>query len=256
MSQILFDGNTGWSVNYLRDTYVENKNLTYDVVGAGFLRMVDAVIVSRLMKFRDTASLESVHVNASKPIYTLSFIDEHNVRHFVDVDGSNGLLLRSSNTKEPGKGRDYIFAKHEKVQGLMFAMDMNLFSEGNPSFITISRKISVNNVKAADFALPNRSKKLRGFIDTKQMGVHELAHDVYLVGQGSRFSIFVRHEDYFVGGGGLGGIKERLKAVNTHLNADMPIHTQVLPDHHRGHLAGIKDLEEMGSEIIVAPPAY
>jgi len=252
LSEILFDGETGWSINHLRGTHVENKALTTNVVGAGMMRMVDTILAMRLQKHRNTAKLISHGLIAGKPIYTLSFIAGNNRLYYLDIDAASGLILRMSQSENFIDGSVYQFGNHKVVQGFTFATDMNMLVNGKPSFITLSRSIEVNKVNQQVFSIPKDSIKLKGMIDSSTMTVQKLADDVYLAGKGTNFSIFVDAGDYFIGGGGLSGLNKRLEAVNQFLGTDKPIEVQVIPDHHRGHLGAIKDLEDMGSSLVIA----
>jgi len=252
LSQILFDGETGWNINHLRGTHIENKKLQENVVGAGMMRMIDTVVARRLEKYRDTAILVAHGFIAGKPIYTLSFITEDKEQYYIDVDESSDLILRMSQNSEGATGPVYEFSKHTEIQGLTFATHMNMLVNGKPRFITTARNIEVNKMNTNFFSIPDDSIKLKGFIDRSKMSVQQLDDKVYLAGEGTNFSIFVDAGDFYIGGGGLPGIKKRLEAVNKFLGTNKPINVQVIPDHHRGHLGAIKELEDMGSLIVIA----
>lgn len=252
LSEILFDGETGWSINHLRGTHVENKNLGANVVGAGMMRMIDTVLARRLQKHRNTAALVSHSTLLGKPIYTLYFKDENNAQYFLDVDASSGLILTMSRSEDRTAGAVYEFRKHKEMQGLIFATDMNMLVKGKPMFITTSRNIEVNKAEQRPFSIPENSVKLKGMSNNSSMHVQKLANKVYLAGKETSFSIFVDAGDFYVGGGGLSGISERLEAVNQFLGVDKSIKMQVIPDHHRGHLGAIKELNEMGVNMVIA----
>jgi len=252
LSEILFDGETGWSINHLRGTHVENNALTTDVVGAGMMRMVDTILALRLQKHRNTAKLISHGLIAGKSIYTLSFKAGNKRSYYLDIDAASGLILRMSQSENFINGSVYEFGNHKVVQGLTFATDMNMLVKGKPSFITLSRSIEVNKVNQQVFSIPKGSIKLKGMIDSSTMTVQKLADDVYLAGKNTNFSIFVDAGDYLVGGGGLSGLNKRLDAVNQFLGTNKSIEVQVIPDHHRGHLGAIKELEDLGSSIVIA----
>jgi hypothetical protein len=252
LNQILYDGKSGWSINHLRGTHVENKNLNSDTVGAGMMRMIDTALALHLKEQRNTAKIISFRTYVGAPIYTLSFVAKNKKTYFLDVDLSSGFILRMYLTESPIEGTVYEFRKHTKIEGLIFASEMNMLVKGKPRFITISRTIVVNSASKQDFAIPKQSTQLKGMIDRTEMSVQKLANHVYLAGEGGRFSIFVDAGDYFIGGGGSQGLKKRLLAVNRYLGTNKLIKVQVIPDHHRGHLGAIKELEEMGSHIVIA----
>ena len=252
LSETLFDGQTGWSINHLRGTYVENKSLTAEVVGAGMMRMVDTVLALRLAKNRHSAEFITHFTLAGKAVTSLSFESANKEKYFVHVETSTGLIIRMSRNSDFKTGPLYEFGNHKKIHGLTFAADMNMLVNGEPSFITTSRSFTVNTIYQQAFMLPKDFTQLKGFIDSSKMTVNKLAEKVYLVGEGTRFSIFVDAGEYYIGGGGLGDITKRLVAINESLGVDKPIKVQVIPDHHRGHLGAVKELEEMGSRLVVA----
>ncbi|WDE08518.1 hypothetical protein SG34_031850 [Thalassomonas viridans] len=253
LSQILFDGKTGWSINHLRGTHVENSALTADVVGANMMQMIDTILARRLERHRDSVKLISRNSVTGKPIHTLSFVAEKNNQYFLDIDASSGLILRMSKDNDRTTGRVYEYGKHKQIQGLTFATDMNMLVKGKPSFITLSRTIEVNKVNQQSFSIPKASTRLKGLIERSKMSVHQLADRVYLAGEGNNFSIFIDAGDFYIGAGGLPGLKKRLEAVNNYVGSKKPIKEQVIPDHHRGHLGAIKELEEMGASVVIAP---
>ena len=253
LSEILFDGNTGWSINHLRGTHVENKSLGANVVGSGMQKMLDTILVLRLLKQRDTATIFAKAIIEGELTYTLMFKDESKQQYFIDIDTSSNLILRMSQKADRTTGTVYEFGKHTQLQGLTFATDMNMLVNGSPRFITTSRKIEVNNVDQHSFSIPTESIKLKGMLNNAQMQVKKLANNVYLVGENTRFSIFVDTGDFYIGGGGLSGMKKRLHALNKFLGTNKSIKVQVIPDHHRGHLGAIKELEEMGAHLVIAP---
>lgn len=252
LSQILYDGETGWNINHLRGTHIENKNLTANVVGAGMMRMIDTILAWRLEKHRDTATLMTHGAIGEEPIYTLSFSAGENEQYFLDVDAASGLILKMSKNSDRTTGPVYEFGKHKAVQGLTIATDINMLVNGKSRFITTSRSIEVNQTDQKLLSIPEDSIRLKGFIDRSKMSVQKLADKVYLAGKGANFSIFVDAGEFYIGGGGLSGIKKRLEAVNKFVGANKPIKIQVIPDHHRGHLGAIKELKEMGSSIAIA----
>mgnify|MGYP003875803947 FL=1 len=253
LSEILYDGQTSWRINHLRGTHVEDPVLKPSVVGAGMMKMIDTVMAQRLAAHRDSVELVSHNVFAGKSTYTLSFMAEKSEPYFIDVDAISGFILRMSKSLSRTTGTVYHYGKHKRVEGLAFATDMNMLVKGKPRFITLSRRIEVNTTNQQSFLIPKKSIKLKGFIDSSKMIVNKLADKVYLAGKGSNFSIFVDTGHYFIGAGGLPGITNRLAALNEYLGTNYALKKQVIPDHHRGHLGALKELQQMGTSIIIAP---
>jgi len=252
LSQILFDGSTGWSINHLRGTHVENPSLTADRVGSGMLKMIDTVLALWLYQNRASASWHAEKLVAGKSVSTLAFETKNKEQYFLDIEVSTGLILRMSRSLDSSSGPVYEFSQHTKVQDLTFATDMNMLIDGKPRFVTTQRDIEINSLEPDAFSIPDKSVKLKGMLNPDIMQVQKLAEKVYLAGKGRNFSIFVDAGYYWVGAGGLTGITQRLTAVNQYLNVEKSLHMQILPDHHRGHLGALPELIELGSQLVFA----
>lgn len=249
----LFDGKSGWNINYLRASHVKNSSVSTNTVGAGMMKMIDTVLVRRLAENRDSAQIVSRKNRLGQPVYTLTFTSNDNNQYAVEIDAPRGLLLSMLLGESRNTGRFYKFSQHKKQNGVTFAHNMDMFTAGEPRFVTTSRKVKVNKLNAQTFALPKASKQLQGLTNNSMMTVKQLADGVYIVGEQTRFSIFVDVGDHYVGAGGLRGIDKRLSALNKHLNKQNQIKVQIIPDHHRGHLGALSELAEMNTGILIAP---
>lgn len=249
----LFDGQSGWNINYLRGSHVKNNNVSTNTVGAGMMKMIDTLLVRQLAIHRDNAHIISTKNLLGQPIYALTFTAHDNKQYILETDASSGLVLSMLIGKSPNTGRLYQFSQHKKQEGITFAHNMDMFIAGEPRFVTTARSVKINQLTSQAFVLPKKSKQLQGLTNNSTMTVKQLADDVYLVGEQTRFSIFVDAGEYYVGAGGLGGIDKRLSALNKHLNKQNQIKVQVIPDHHRGHLGALAKLAEMNTPVLIAP---
>ncbi|NVJ98613.1 MAG: hypothetical protein HWE25_10700 [Alphaproteobacteria bacterium] len=245
LGQIMFDGEKGWSVNHLRGSHVRRDDLNGDNVGAGMMRLLDATVVRSLFENRNSAALKEDVQYRGVPHYQLTFATEKGPEQLLYIDKSSGLVSKMI------RGRAvYEFADHVFTDGIAYARDTNFLASGQPRLVTTSRSIQVNaNVEDA-FSVPKATKALEGMRDTSSMDVVSPAKGVYLAGKGFSASIFVDAGDYFVGAGGMGGIKDRLSAVQEMSGSDKPLRYQVIPEHHPGHNRGAKDIADLGAIFV------
>lgn len=245
LGQIMFDGEQGWSINFLRGSHVERDDLTGSTVGAGMMRLLDTTVVLDLHKKRSDSEWGGT-VDYNGAPHDVITVGTGRSQYKAFVNSKTHLLTKMQ------RGRaDYFYSGHLVNDGITYASDTNFLAGGQPRLLTLSRQIHVNPDVRSAFDFPAGSKKLKGMIDTAKMSVTRVAADSYLVGRGRAFSLFVDAGNHFVVTGGLPGTKARLEALNKELGTDKPIGYAILPEHHQSHLRGIDELAELGAAFVV-----
>jgi CubicO group peptidase (beta-lactamase class C family) len=245
LGQIMFDGKNGWSINYLRGSYVLRPDLNGQNVGAGMMRLLDTVVARQLIEARNSAKIEGEVLFLSRRHYKLSFENTRGRRSLLFIDQNSNLISKLVQSKTT----QYVYSEHRKTDGITYANDTNVFSNGSPTTVTLSRQIQVDvNVNDA-FSIPAKAKKLEGMQDTSAMQINKLGTNTYVVGQGFSASMFVDAGTYYIGAGGVGGIKERYQALNEFLGIQKPLKYQVLPE-HRVHLEGVNGIADLGATFV------
>ena len=150
----------------------------------------------------------------------------------------------------PGKSFNYHYSDWRKTQGVSYAADGYLSSEGKPVDIAVSRSVEINPDVSSAFKVPQDYKPEAPGLDRSQMTVKQLADDVYLAGSNWGFSIFYHHDDYFVAAGGYRGLSQRFEAVKKFAKVDKPLKYLVVSHHHNDHLAGMKEAAQLGVQFI------
>ncbi|XOV78075.1 MAG: hypothetical protein ACFHVJ_14135 [Aestuariibacter sp.] len=246
LGQIMFDGTSGWSINYLRGSHVMREDLTHKRVGAGMMRLLDTTLVRLLTDAVDTANYEGQTTLLGRVHDKLSFKINGSVDVTLYIDNTTGLITQMERTN----GVHYVYSEHRIKDGITYASDTNQFRHGRPATITLSREIEVNPDVSKAFILPKDTKPLEGMRDVSKMQVKTIGEDVYLVGKGVRSSIFVDTGDYFIAAGSLSGFEARMKAVNEKIGAEKSVRYFVVPEHHPGHMGDIKKIATMGVQFV------
>lgn len=246
LGKIMFDGKQGWSVNFLRGSYVERDDLTGKNVGAGMMRLLDTTMVRELNMQRTNSTLGDQQDINGKAHAVIEVKPEGAAAYslFIDLETHMVTKLR--------RGRaTYYYADHRLKDGIRYAADTNYMVDGQPRLMTLSRTISVNQDVEPAFGIPADAKKLKGMMDNSKMSVRQLSEHSYMVGKGFAFSLFVDAGDHFVAAGGLPGTKARLEALNAALGTDKPLRYVVLPEHQGSHLGGIDEIADLGATFVV-----
>lgn len=245
LGQIMFDGENGWSVNHLRGSHVRRDDLTGDNVGSGMLRLLDATVVRNLWDSRSAAILKGEVEYLGVPHYRLGFTAAKGPEQVLYINKATGLVSKMV------RGRSvYEYSGHKSVGGVVYASDTNLFSAGEPRMVTLSRSLSINADVEGTFTPPESTYALEGMRDRSSMTVVSPADGVYLAGKGNSASIFVDAGDYFIGAGGLGGIKDRLTAVQAASSSSKQLKYQVIPEYHSSHNSGLDEIAELGASFV------
>ncbi|WP_199610893.1 hypothetical protein [Flocculibacter collagenilyticus] len=245
LSEIMFDGKTGWSINYLRGSHVIRPDLNQNNVGAGMMRLLDTTVVRSLLDSKSTAMYEGTTTLSTQAHDKLSFKISGKTKVTLYVNKATGLI---SQMHLPNSTK-YIYSEYRKTNGVTYASDTNQFRNEQAVMMTLSRSIEVNPNVATAFTLPNATKPLEGMRDNSKMTVTELSDGVYIAGLGNRSSLFVDAGNHFIGAGTLPGFKERLQAVNNKIKADKPAKYVIVPE-HQGHMGGINEAAAMGADFV------
>ena len=245
LGQIIFDGNNGWSINYLRGSHVLRPDLNHNNVGVGMMRLLDTTVVRSLISDLDTVKFHGKNKLFGREHYQLSFKMNGLSDVTIDVDSITGLISQLALKN----GTHYVYSDYRKTDRITYAADTNQFSSGKVVTVTLSREIDANPEISKAFDLPKSTKALEGMQDNSKMVVKQLGNGVYLAGLGNRSSLFVDAGDYFVAVGSLPGFKERLASVNNELGTDKSVKYVVISE-HQGHMSGVKEIAALGVSFV------
>lgn len=244
LDQIMFDGEKGWSINFLRGSHVLRPDLNQNNVGSGMMRLLDTTIALALHKSRKTIKLLEEDEIDLETYQKVAFKVGGATDVTVWVHQASGLIGRLV------RGRTkYSYSEYRKIGDITYASSTDMYAGGKPSLLTLSRKIEINPEIETAFDLPENTKELEGMQDTTEMTVNQVSEGVFLVGKGFSSSMFVDAGDHYIGAGGMGDFKERLDALNEHIGTQKNVKFQVLPE-FQGHLGGINELVEHGVTFV------
>ena len=247
----LFDGKQGYRINHTPKTVIENNGLTYLNVDRNHLNGFDIALVLLLQQNRKNVSYAGEISYLGKPHDKLKFTPEGQREYTVFVDQQSGYIAKMTQPHWlPGKYFVYHYGDWRKTQGVSYAADSYLTSEGKPSDVTLSQIVEVNPDVAADFNVPAGYKPEAAGLDMSKMAVKQLADNVYFAGSNWGFSLFYHNDDYFVAAGGYRGLTKRFEAVKAYAKVDKPLKYQVVSHHHNDHLAGMQEAAELGATFV------
>ncbi len=245
LTQIMYDGVNGWSINHLRGSHVIRNDLNQNNVGAGMMRLLDTTVVRSLLDARDTATYQGQESFLGKMHEKLSFKINGTTQVTIFIDSKTGLVSKLTRPN----GTHYLYSGHRKRNGVAYASDTNQLNQGKAAVVTLSRTIEINPDVSDAFVLPETTKALKGMRDNSKMVVREIGNDTYLAGLGNRSSLFVDGGDHFVAVGSLNGFEKRLQAVNEKLGTNKPVKYLVVPE-HQGHFGDIDKIAAMGTDFV------
>ncbi len=174
LGQIMYDGNEGWSINYLRGSHVRRPDLNQNNVGAGMMRLLDTTVVRSLLDAKDTANFQGEVRFLGRAHEKLNFKINGTTDVTLYVDTATGLISQMTRPN----GTQYIYAEYRKSGNVTYASDTNQFRNGQAVMVTLSRTIEVNPDVTNVFDLPKTTKALDGMQDTSKMVVKQLGENV------------------------------------------------------------------------------
>ena len=87
-------------------------------------------------------------------------------------------------------------------------------------------------------------------LETSETLANKLSGDVYHIGQGSGFSLFVDTGNGIVAAGGYPGLSQRLQRFREETGSHQPLAYQVVTHHHQDHLGGIGEALDLGARLV------
>ena len=185
------DGENAQAVNYQAGSYGDANNADPYAFAGGSMRTSDTVLVYELYKAKEDAKLldDKPYMNRPHHILTMPFPLSADLTLYVDAETS--LISKMTRNNPQFGDLDYVFAGHEKRDGIYYATEMNFFIAGVPNLLSTHRDASFNfDVPENAFSIPQGLTQESDRIDTSQMLVNKISDRVFHIGQGGGFSVF------------------------------------------------------------------
>jgi glyoxylase-like metal-dependent hydrolase (beta-lactamase superfamily II) len=253
---VIVNGEDAWNVNLQTMRYGEAASGDPYTFGGGVMRTTDTLLARELDKARKTAEYlgETEWMNRTHAMVKMPFPQSPELTLYIDSE--SGLITRMSRDN-PALGRlDYLYEKHEPIDGLVAATRVNFVVAGSPNLIGAGREIRFNRaLSPVTFQLPAGVEPEAERIDQTQLIVNRLADNVYHIGQNGGYSIFVDTGKEVIGCGGYPGLAQRLDTFREKTGSHRPLRYQVVTHHHQDHLGGIDEALDLGATLVTVPDA-
>ncbi len=239
------------AINYTPGTYQPGAGADYYAAFGAVIRVTDTLLAYELSKQTENVEYKGASTYLGRPHEMITFTMPSSPPVTLHVDAETGLI--SKMTRATGFGAlTYQFRDHKAANGVGYASNFEFFVGPDVNILTLSREVSVNNVRANLFEIDRGISEEGARVDTSEMTVDEIADGVYLAGTGNAYTAFVDAGDHIIGVGGYAGLTDRFTAYKEAAGHDKPLRYQIVTHHHTDHLGGMADAFALGA-IFIAP---
>jgi len=245
------DGETATTINYQAGTYGSAAQADVYALGGGPMRTSDPILAYELNKARDTAEHmgEASYMNRTHELISMPFPSSPDLTLWVDQE--TGLISKMTRMNPQFGQLDYVFKDRTEDNGIPYAISTNFFIAGKPNLITVRNENTFNrSFPDSLFEVPDGLSEEGERIDTSEMNATELSDNVYHVGQGGTFSIFINSPAGLIAAGGSAGFAQRLDHYRNETGNYQPLSYQVVTHHHSDHVAGLADAVAAGATLV------
>lgn len=245
------DGEEAQTINYKMGSYGDANNADPYAFAGGTMRTSDTVLVYELSKVKQDAKLldDERYMNRTHHILTMPFPLSSELKLYIDAQ--TFLISKMTRNIPPFGDLDYVFAQHEKRNGIYYATQMNFVFAGVPNLISIHRDATFNFAMPADtFSIPQNFTQEPDRIDTSEMLVNKISDRVFHIGQGGGFSIFMDTNTGIVAAGGYAALTGRFARFKQESKNYKPLAYQVVTHHHNDHIGGMGEAIRLGARLV------
>jgi len=245
------DGEKAQTINYQLGTHGDANSADPYAFAGGTMRTSDAVLVYELSKVKEEAKLlqDEHYMNRAHRVLTMPFPLSADLKLYVDAQT---FLISKMTRNNPQFGDlDYVFAQHQKRDGIYYATQMNFFIAGVPNLISTHRDAAFNfSVPLDTFSIPQDFTQESDRIDTSEMLVNKISDRVFHIGQDGGFSIFMDTNTGIVAAGGYAALTARFARFKQESKNYKPLAYQVVTHHHNDHIGGMGEAISLGARLV------
>jgi glyoxylase-like metal-dependent hydrolase (beta-lactamase superfamily II) len=256
----LFVDGKGYVIDHGMQQYQSSKRVNYNNVDLGFSQMLDPMIIRQLDKDRNKAHWADTAYIEGQAHDVLTVHADTKQEYSLYLNKNNGYLTRM--LKKQGKLiRSYDFIEHRQTQGITWAKQMLVSTAKLPIYHTKARQLVFNSVEKNQFDLPSGYKtrpKMQG-VDMSTLTIRQLAKDVYFVGQGWGYTLFIDAGDHYISAGSWGeennspAWQQGLELLRKTTGDNKPIAQHLVSHHHTDHMSGLNDALKQGAKLLIHP---
>ncbi len=244
-------GEKAWNLNYQANTYGVAQNADIYVIAGGSMRTNDAVLAYELSKSKDKAkySGEVDYMNRLHEKIEIPFPSSQDLTLYIDKE--THLISRMTRMNPQLGLLDYVFSDMSEHNGIKYALKTDFFIAGVANLITTSNESQFNiDIAPSEFEIPSDMIEEGERTDTSEMEAFRFSDDVYHVGQGGGFSIFINTPEGIIAAGGYPGLVDRLNLFRSKSGNHKRLKYQIVTHHHQDHLGGINEAVDLGANIV------
>ena len=256
----LFIGGKGYVVDHGLQQYRLVKGINYDNADVGFSQLLDPLIIRQLATDRDNSQWKDTAYIQGQAHDVLTVNAGTKQEYTVYLNQKNGYLTRMLK-KRGQQTRSYDFMDHQQTQGITWAKQMFVSTAEQAIYHTDSRKLSFNSVKDDQFDIPSgyKPQTKKQFFDVSQLTIRQLAKDVYFVGQGWGYTLFIDAGDHYISAGAWGqennsqAWQQGLNLLRKTTGNNKPVTQHLVSHHHNDHMSGLSNIVKRGANLIIHP---
>ncbi len=256
----LFDDGKGIVLDHALQQYQHQERINFDSAARGMEQWLDPIVIRQVNADRQHASFTDVAHIAGIPHDVITLYPKTDNEYIIYINQKSGLLSRVIR-KQGATRRNFDYRQYQQASGIRWAKELLVSTASGPQYHTTDINISINSASEAQFAIPkNYQQKTPGkYIDVSQSSVRQLANDVYFVGQGWSYTLFIDLGDTLLSAGAWqmerdsGNWRKHLALLRSEYQMDKPVSLHLVTHHHSDHLMGLEDIQQQGSKLIIHP---
>ena len=256
----IFTEGKRYEIDHALKKYQPAKYLNYDNVDSGNSQLLDPIIIRQLDKDRnnvqwtDTANIQG----QAHDVLTVNAGTEH--EYSIYINQKNGYLTRMLK-KQGQEIQSYDFLNHRQTQGITWAKELFVSTAEQPVYHSDSRELTFNTVQSHQCNISSgydlQTKKQ--YFDVSKLTIRQVAKDVYFVGQGWGYTLFIDSGDHYISVGAWGEVddskawQQGLDLLRKTTGNNKPIAQHVVSHHHTDHMSGLRGIVKQGINLIIHP---
>ncbi|MFT5295475.1 MAG: glyoxylase-like metal-dependent hydrolase (beta-lactamase superfamily II), partial [Colwellia sp.] len=180
--------------------------------------------------------------------------------YLVYLNQKSGYLTRMIKRKGQ-ETHSYDFLDHRKTQGITWAKELFVSTAEQPIYHTNSRKLSFNAAQNHQFNISSgyEPQTKKQYFDVSQLTIRQVAKDVYFVGQGWGYTLFIDAGDHYISVGAWGekddspAWQQGLDLLRKTTGNNKPVTQHIVSHHHTDHMSGLRNIVKQGINLIIHP---
>ncbi|MFT5759208.1 MAG: glyoxylase-like metal-dependent hydrolase (beta-lactamase superfamily II) [Alteromonadaceae bacterium] len=256
----IFVEGKGYEVDHALKKYQPVKYLNYDNVDSGNSQLLDPIIVRQLDKSRDNVQWTDTANIQGQAHDVLSVNAGTKQEYIIYINQKSGYLTRMLKTRGQ-KIRSYDFLDHSQTQGITWAKELFVSTAEQPIYHTDSRKFSFNSAQDHQFNISTgyKPQTKKQYFDVSQLTIRQVAKDVYFVGQGWGYTLFIDAGDHYISAGAWGEKddspvwQQGLDLLRKTTGNNKPVTQHLVSHHHTDHMSGLRNIVKQGANLIIHP---